>query len=150
MKNWPVLLVMAAVVLILAGAIRTSIKRNKERRHRDFTRKLETLLKEKEFVKVICPQKGGSAILTNNRLIMEKKGEFQAFPLKDIKKLQGTNAAGNRTTAVKNMVSLTVKIDDAYVIQNNCPEFTDLATQLQKKIKQQSDRKKRQSKPKTK
>lgn len=143
MKSWHILLVAAAVVLILVRAIGTSLKRNKERKHRDFSRKLETLLKEKESVKVICPQKDGSAILTNNRLIIEKKGEFQAFPLKNIKKLQGLNAAGNRTTAVKNMVSITVKLDDDHTIRNTCPEFTDLAAQLQQKIKQQKERKKR-------
>ena len=71
MKSWHILLVAAAVVLILVRAIATSLKRNKERKHRDFSRKLETLLKEKESVKVICPQKDGSAILTNNRLIIK-------------------------------------------------------------------------------
>lgn len=140
MRNWQIWLLTALAVLILIALVRNQIRKSKERKERDFLRKLETLLREKETVKSICTQKDGRWILTNSRLILEKKGQFQAFGLKEIKSLKGKNAAGNRTTAVRNMVSLTVKTESEYVLQNNCSEFVYFASQLQNVIKKKAEK----------
>jgi hypothetical protein len=139
--NRQILLLTAILILILFVMIRNAVRKNRERKQRDFSRKLTTLLKEKETVKSVCPQKDGRWILTNTRLIIEKKGNFQAFLLKGIKSIRGSNAAGNRTTAVRNMVSLTVKIEEEYTLVNNCSEFADLVQQLQGAVKKQTAKK---------
>lgn len=144
--NRQILLLTGILVLFLAAIliakIRNAVRKNKERKQRDFSRKLTTLLREKETVKSVCPQKGGRWILTNNRLIIEKKGNFQAFPLKEIKSIQGTNAAGNRTTAVRNMVRLTVKMDEDRVLVNKCKAFAEFASLLQAEMKKRKAKEK--------
>ena len=121
----------AAVLLILLPAIRSSLRTRRERKERDFTRTLETALGPKETIKVICPQKKGRWILTNKRLLLEEKGGFHAIALDKIKSVQGKNAAGNRTTVPANMVSLTVKADKDFTIQNIGTPFINLVEQLQ-------------------
>ena len=123
--------ILAAALLVLLLAIRSDPRKRRERRARDFTRTLETALLPKETVKVICQQKKGRWILTNKRLLLEEKGGFHAVPLDKIKSIQGKNAAGNRTTAPANMVSLTVKADKDYSIQNTNDQFPELAKLLQ-------------------
>ena len=125
----------AAALLILLLAIRSSLRARRERKERDFTRTLETALGPKETTKVICPQKKGRWILTNKRLLLEEKGGFHAIALDKIKSVQGKNAAGNRTTVPANMVSLTVKADKDYTIQNLNDRFPELAKQLQSGLK---------------
>ena len=125
----------AAVLLSLLLAIRSSLRARRERKERDFTRTLETALLPKETVKVVCPQKKGRWILTNKRLLLEEKGGFHAIPLDKIKSVQGKNAAGNRTTSPANMVSLTVKADKDFTIQNCNDQFPELAKQLQAGLK---------------
>ena len=125
----------AAVLLILLLAIRSSLRARRERKERDFTRTLETALGPKETIKVICPQKKGRWILTNKRLLLEEKGGFHAIALDKIKSVQGKNAAGNRTTSPANMVSLTVKADKDFIIQNLNDQFPELAKQLQSGLK---------------
>lgn len=125
----------AAALLILLLAIRSSLRARRERKERDFTRTLETALGPKETIKVICPQKKGRWILTNKRLLLEEKGGFHAIALDKIKSVQGKNAAGNRTTVPANMVSLTVKADKDYTIQNLNDQFPELAKQLQSGLK---------------
>ena len=139
-QNWQIWLLTAPALLILITMIRKSVRKSKERKQRDFTRKLETLLREKETVKVVCSQKGTRWILTNSRLIFEKKGDFQAFPLKEIRGIQGTNAAGNRTTAVRNMVKLTVKLDEDRVLYNKAGEFSEFAALLQNEMKKRKEK----------
>ena len=131
---------LAAAALVLLLAIRSNPRKRRERRARDFTRTLETALLPKETVKVICPQKKGRWILTNKRLLLEEKGGFHAVPLDKIKSIQGKNAAGNRTTSPANMVSLTVKADKDFTIQNTNDQFPELAKLLQA---QQKKRKKK-------
>ena len=131
---------LAAAALVLLLAIRSNPRKRRERRARDFTRTLETALLPKETVKVICPQKKGRWILTNKRLLLEEKGGFHAVPLDKIKSIQGKNAAGNRTTSPANMVSLTVKADKDFTIQNTDDQFPELAKLLQA---QQKKRKKK-------
>ena len=132
--------ILAAALLVLLLAIRSDPRKRRERRARDFTRTLETALLPKETVKVICQQKKGRWILTNKRLLLEEKGGFHAIPLDKIKSIQGKNAAGNRTTAPANMVSLTVKADKDYSISNTNDQFPELAKLLQA---QQKKRKKK-------
>ena len=131
---------LAAAALVLLLAIRSNPRKRRERRARDFARTLETALLPKETVKVICPQKRGRWILTNKRLLLEEKGGFHAVPLDKIKSIQGKNAAGNRTTSPANMVSLTVKADKDFTIQNTDDQFPELAKLLQV---QQKKRKKK-------
>ena len=125
----------AAVLLILLPAIRSSLRARRERKERDFTRTLETALGPKETIKVICPQKKGRWILTNKRLLLEEKGGFHAIELDKIKSVQGKNAAGNRTTVPANMVSLTVKADKDFIVQNLNDQFPELVKQLQSGLK---------------
>ena len=125
----------AAVLLILLPAIRSSLRARRERKERDFTRTLETALGPKETIKVICPQKKGRWILTNKRLLLEEKGGFHAIALDKIKSVQGKNAAGNRTTVHANMVSLTVKADKDFIVQNLNDQFPELVKQLQSGLK---------------
>ena len=125
----------AAVLLSLLLAIRSSLRARRERKERDFTRTLETALLPRETVKVVCPQKKGRWILTNKRLLLEEKGGFHAIALDKIKSVQGKNAAGNRTTSPANMVSLTVKADKDFSIQNLNDQFPELVKQLQAGLK---------------
>ena len=125
----------AAVLLSLLLAIRSSLRARRERKERDFTRTLETALLPRETIKVVCPQKKGRWILTNKRLLLEEKGGFHAIPLDKIKSVQGKNAAGNRTTSPANMVSLTVKADQDFIIQNLNDQFPELVKQLQSGLK---------------
>ena len=120
-----------AVLLSLLLAIRSSLRARRERKERDFTRTLETALLPRETIKVVCPQKKGRWILTNKRLLLEEKGGFHAIALDKIKSVQGKNAAGNRTTSPANMVSLTVKADKDFTIQNRNDQFPELVKQLQ-------------------
>ena len=132
--------ILAAVALVLLLAVRSSLRARRERKQRDFTRTLETVLLPKETVEVICPQKKGRWILTNKRLLLEEKGGFHAIPLDKIKSIQGKNAAGNRTASAASMVSLTVKADKDFLIQNSNDQFPELAKLLQA---QQKKRKKK-------
>ena len=128
-------LLAAAVLLSLLLAIRSALRARRERKERDFTRTLETALLPRETIKVVCPQKKGRWILTNKRLLLEEKGGFHAIALDKIKSVQGKNAAGNRTTSPANMVSLTVKADKDFAIQNRNDQFPELVKQLQSGLK---------------
>lgn len=132
--------ILAAAALVLLLAVRSSLRARRERKQRDFTRTLETVLLPKETVKVICPQKKGRWILTNKRLLLEEKGGFHAIPLDKIKSIQGKNAAGNRTTSAANMVSLTVKADKDFLIQNSNDQFPELAKLLQSELKKRKEK----------
>ena len=131
--------ILAAAALVLL-AVRSSLRARRERKQRDFTRTLETVLLPKETVKVICPQKKGRWILTNKRLLLEEMGGFHAIPLDKIKSIQGKNAAGNRTTSAASMVSLTVKADKDFLIQNSNDQFPELAKLLQSELKKRKEK----------
>ena len=132
--------ILAAAALVLLLAVRSSLRARRERKQRDFTRTLETVLLPKETVKVICPQKKGRWILTNKRLLVEEKGGFHAIPLDKIKSIQGKNAAGNRTTSAASMVSLTVKADKDFLIQNSNDQFPELAKLLQSELQKRKEK----------
>ena len=127
------ILAIAAVLLALAAIIRSSRQKRRDYKYRDAVRKLELVLQPRETIKVICPQKKGRAILTSKRVLLETRDGFQAIPIKTIKKVQGNNEKGNRTTVPANMVSLTVKAEQEYEIKNSGPEFEEFAKQLMKK-----------------
>ncbi len=133
MQSWQVILA-AAAVCVLILALRSSLRKRRDYQFRDSTRKLELVLQPRETVKVICPQKKGRVILTSKRILFDDtKDGFTAVPIKSIKKVQGNNNKGNRTTVPAKMVSLTVKAEQEYEIRNNCPEFEEFARQLLKK-----------------
>ena len=91
------------------------------------------MLQPRESIKVICPQKKGRVILTSKRVLFETRDGFNALLIKNIKKVQGNNERGNRTTVPANMVSLTIKAEQEYTIRNDCEEFQEFAKQLLKK-----------------
>ena len=124
------ILIAAAVLMVIALAIQSFLRKNRESKHRDSVRKLELVLQPRETVKIICPQKKGRVILTSKRVLFDTKDGFRAVPIKNIKKVQGNNEKGNRTTIPGKMVSLTVKADQDYEIKNSCPEFEEFAKQL--------------------
>ena len=126
-------LVAAAVLLMLVLSVRSSQRKRRDYQTRNATRKLELVLQPRESVKIICPQKKGRVILTSKRILFENKDGFHALLLKNITKVQGNNEKGNRTTAIANMVSLTIRADQEYEIKNSCPEFAEFAKQLIKK-----------------
>jgi len=132
MTNLQQLLYLTIAIALLAAFLCSSINKYKSRKHRDFTRSLETLLQEKETVKVICPQKNFRCILTNKRIIFEKRGDFTAFPIKSIQRIQGTNEKGNRTTVPANMKTLLIQLDKTYQLKNKGPEFSDLVSEILK------------------
>ena len=127
------ILMIAAVLLVLIAAIRSSWRKRRDFQSRNATRKLELVLQPRETVKVICPQKKGRVILTSKRILFETRDGFHAVLLKHIKKVQGNNEKGNRTTVPANMVRLTVQAEQDYEIRNSCPEFEEFAKQLIKK-----------------
>ena len=127
------ILVAAAVLLVLIAAIQSSVRKRRDYKRRDAARKLELVLQPRETIKVICPQKKGRVILTSKRVLFETKDGFRAVTIKSIKKVQGSNEKGNRTTVPANMVALTIRADQEYEIRNSCPEFEEFAKQLIKK-----------------
>ena len=127
------LLIFTGLLLLMLLAVRSSLRRRREGKFRDAARKLELVLQPRETIKVICPQKKGRVILTSKRILFDTKEGFNALPVKDIKRVQGNNEKGNRTTSVPKMVSLTIKAEQDYEIKGGCPEFEEFAKQLIKK-----------------
>ena len=127
------ILVIAAVLLVLLAAIRSFWRKRRDFQSRNATRKLELVLQPRETVKVICPQKKGRVILTSKRILFETRDGFHAVLIKNIKRVQGSNDKGNRTTVPGNMVRLTIQAEQDYEIRNSCPEFEEFAKQLLKK-----------------
>ena len=132
MQPWQEILA-AVSILLLLSAVRSSLRKRRDYKYRDATRKLELVLQPRETIKAICPQKKGRVILTSKRVLFETKGGFNAVPIKTIKKVQGNNEKGNRTTVPAKMVSLTIKAEQDYEIKNNCEEFGEFSRQLLKK-----------------
>ena len=132
MFPWQEILAAASLLLMLL-AVRSSLKKRREYKYRDAARKLELVLQPRETIKIICPQKKGRVILTSKRVLFETKDGFTAVPIKTVKKVQGNNEKGNRTTVPAKMVSITIKAEQEYEIKNNCPEFEEFAKQLIRK-----------------
>ena len=115
--------ILAMAVPMLALAIHIYLQKRGTRRLRDFRRTLDTVLLPRETVQAVCPQRGGRWILTNKRLLLEKKGGFQAVPLEKIKSAQGVTADGNRTSVPGRMAKFIVKADKEYILKAGRPEF---------------------------
>ena len=127
----------AAVLLVVVALIQSSMRKRRDFKYRDATRKLELVLQPRESIKVICPQKKGRVILTSKRVLFETREGFTAVPIKTIKKVQGNNERGNRTTVIANMVSLTIKAEQEYTARNDSEEFQEFARLLTGKVKKQ-------------
>ena len=128
--------ILAMAVPVLALVIHMYLQKRGTRRLRDFHRTLDTVLLPRETVKAVCPQWGSHWILTNKRLLLEKKGGFHAVPL-------GITADGNRTSVPARMVKLTVKADREYTLKAGRPEFGAFAKALQDLLKKQRAKKKK-------
>ena len=146
MQSWQELLIIAALFLIPVLATRSTLRKNRDRKQRESTRKLELVLLPRETIKVVCPQKKGRVILTSKRVLFETAQGFNAVDIKSIKRVQGNNEKGNRTTSIPKMVSLTIKAEEDYTIYNSSEAFPDLAKKLQDKVKKQNERKKKKAK----
>jgi len=141
MNPWQEILT-AAILIAIFVSIRTALHRRRDRKYRDALRKLELVLQPRESIKVILPQKKGRIILTSKRVLFETSQGFTAVPIKTIKRVQGNNEKGNRTTSIPKMASLTIKAEQEHTIKNDCPEFEAFAKQLIKKTtKKKPDRK---------
>ena len=127
------ILIAAAALTGVALITLSILRKNRESKYRDAARKLELVLQSRETIKVICPQKKGRVILTSKRILFDTKEGFHAVPIKTIKKVQGNNEKGNRTTSLPKMVSLTIKAEQEYKVKNSSPEFAEFAKQLIKK-----------------
>ena len=133
LHQWQVILLCAAALALLIQLF-SAIRGSRERKRRDALRKLELVLQPRETVKVICPQKKGRVILTSTRILFETGAGFTAVPVKNVKKLRGTNSKGNRTTVPANMVSLTICADQEYSLRNESEEFLEFAELLIRKL----------------
>ena len=127
-------ILVVAVVLALAAAVRSSLRKRCDYKDKDAARKLELVLQPRETIKVICPQKKGRVILTSKRVLFETEDGFNAVSVKTIEKVRGNNEKGNRTTSIPKMVSLSIKAEQEYIIKNDCKEFAEFAEQLIKKL----------------
>ena len=144
MQSWQELLIIAALFLIPVLATRSTLRKNSDRKQRESTRKLELVLQPRETIKVVCPQKKGRVILTSKRVLFETAQGFNAVDIKSIKRVQGNNEKGNRTTSIPKMVSLTIKAEQEYFIKNNCEEFAEFAKQLIKKATSKKSKEKKE------
>ena len=133
MTSEQVILVAAVVVMTIVALVRSSQRKHRDFKFRDSARKLELVLQPRENIKVICPQKKGRVILTSKRVLFETREGFTAVPIKTIKKVQGNNERGNRTTVLANMVSLTIKAEKDHTVKNENEQFQEFAKHLIKK-----------------
>ena len=133
--------ILAMAVPMLALAIHIYLQKRGTRRLRDFRRTLDTVLLPREAVQAVCPQRGGRWILTNKRLLLEKKGGFQAVPLEKIKSAQGVTADANRTSVPGRMAKFIVK---EYILKAGRPEFEAFVQALCALLKKQRAKKKKE------
>lgn len=136
--------ILAIALPMLALVIHIYLQKRGTRRLRDFRRTLDTVLLPRETVQAVCPQRGGRWILTNKRLLLEKKGGFQAVPLEKIKSAQGVTADANRTSVPARMAKFIVKADKEYVLKAGRPEFEAFAQAIRAQLKKQRAKKKKE------
>lgn len=125
MEYWQYAALSAAFCLPVLW-IWNAIRKARLRKDRDFTRRLETVLHPKETVKVICPEKTGRWVLTNERLLLEQGELFFAIPFRKIKKVSGVDGNGKSTVAATKMAVLTVKADEEYCLHRRSSDFPDM------------------------
>ena len=133
MNNWQYWLLAGLASLIPVLMIWSAVAKRRRNKQRDFARKLETVLKDKEEVLVIAVDKNGRCILTSQRLLFDTKAGFTAVPFSKIKSLSGITAEGKKTTAPAKMVSVTIKAGQEYTLYNKSPEFVELVKELKKR-----------------
>ena len=133
------LLPMGALLL----ALKNTRHKGRQRKQRDFARKLELVLLPRETVKIICPQEGRNCILTSKRVLFETKTGFTAVHIKEIKRTFGFSKEGKKTTSIPKMVSLNFKADKEYTLMNTDERFFDFAKQLTARVKKQNEKKKK-------
>ena len=134
---------LAAVVLVLLiWRAYAAVKRCRERKQRDFQRKLETILLPRETVKAVCPQKKGRWVLTSRRLLAETKKGFIALDIKSVKSAYGITSDGKRTTDPKKMTQFIIKAGSEHRLQNTGADFEAVARQLSAMLKQRRNKKK--------
>ena len=144
MTNWQYyLLAGLAAVLLAALAIRSAVIKKRKQKQRDFDRKLGTVLRPKEEVKVIAADKNGRCILTSERLLFDTKDGFTAVPFTKIKSLSGVTAEGKKTTSPARMAVLTIKAGQEFTLHNQSEAFVELVKQL----KTRTAKKKKTKKP---
>ncbi len=132
MEPWQELLLALAGVW-LWRAFRARRRRNRAFSNREAQRKLEMVLLPRETVRAVCAQKTGRWILTSRRLLLETDRGFTAIALKEIRKVQGRNEKGNRTTLPENMTHLVIQAGEEYTIRCTGEDFVPFARQLLKK-----------------
>lgn len=124
-----------AAAACLAAAIVRAVNVHRQRKLRDFTRKLETVLQPRETIKVTCPNRGGRWTLTSRRLLLDTKEGFTAVPFSKIKKLQGLDREGKSTRSAAKMTRMTITTaQQSYTLDNTCPEFTQLVNLLKRQV----------------
>ena len=133
MNNWQYWLLAGLASLIPVLMIWSAVAKRRRNKQRDFARKLETVLKDKEEVLVIAVDKNGRCILTSQRLLFDTKAGFTAVPFSEIKSLSGITAEGKKTTAPAKMVSVTIKAGQEYTLYNKSADFVELVKELKKK-----------------
>ena len=126
-------ILIASAFLILVLSVLSARRKRRLRKQRDFTRRLETVLQPKEQIKVICPDSGGSWIVTNKRLILENGEGFLAWPFSKIKSVTGTNALGKKTVVAAKMAYVTVRTAQEYTLHNTGEAFVELVKELKKR-----------------
>ena len=150
MNQWIIIPVVAAAFILVV--VISACNRRRDRLRRSEQRRLELVLQPKETVKVICPQRSGRCILTNQRLIFDNRSGIHAVTLRSILHLQGYTGLGKKTMSPAQMAKLTVKARQEYTIENTGPEFLELAKPLVDRMKRKHDRQKKKAeeqKPKT-
>ena len=134
MTEWQYcLLAASALILILALMIWSAVVKKRNQKQRDFDRKLETVLRPKEEVRVISTDKNGRCILTSERLLFDTKEGFTAVPFSKIKSLSGLTAEGKKTTSPAKMASVTIKAGQEYTLYHKSENFVELVKELKKK-----------------
>lgn len=121
---------LAAAALLLGLLLLRAGRTAKRLRDRDFTRRLETVLKPRETVKTVCPEKGGRWVLTSERLLLEQGDAFFAIPFGRVKKVTGVDETGKATVAAAKMAVLTVHAEEEHVLHRSGEDFTDLVKGL--------------------
>ena len=133
MNNWQYWLLAGLALLIPVLMVWSAVVKWRRNKQRDFARKLETVLKDKEEVLVIAADKNGRCILTNQRLLFDTKAGFTAVPFSKIKSLSGLAADGKKTTSPAKMVSVTIKAGQEYTLHNQSDDFVELVKELKKR-----------------
>lgn len=148
MTLWQIALPAVAGAAAAGMLLRSTGKKRKQARQRDFARRLETVLLPRETVKAQCGKRGKRCVLTSKRLLFETKTGFRGMQITQISRVYGLNQAGNRTTSPDKMVKLVIRGEQDYELQNTGTEFRELAAALMEQVKKQKEKKKEKDRKK--